>query len=228
MCCYWVVIPVKTTRKKTTAANNSKVPASVDTTDPLTFIVENDIFTPPSQRVTVSVSTEESEPPPKPQELEITGIVNDGKQYLVSVENRDTREANFIRINETMGEYLVNVIRDNQVECTKNKEKILLAIGDRITLPGTVSSSASSTIAPVNVEEYRRMDQSQSSGNNNSNRFSRRRNSGNNSTPVMAAPPASTAPTNIRTNTTAGSSASTLSIEEKLRRRRQQQEESLR
>lgn len=105
--------------------------------EPYSDIVEKDIFTPPDMRSSMQPSIPVVEPIIEPQKLSITGIVFDGSQYLVSVENLETNESNYLKINDQLLDYSIITIDFDKVTVKKKKETKIFQVGDQIPIPGT-------------------------------------------------------------------------------------------
>lgn len=125
---------------KTNSTDTTGEPADTKL-EPYSDIVEKDIFTPPDMRSSMQASMPVTEPVVEPQKLSITGIVFDGTQYLVSVENLETNESNYLKTNDQLLDYSIVTIDFDKVIAKKKKEIKTFQIGDQIPIPGTGSLS---------------------------------------------------------------------------------------
>jgi hypothetical protein len=105
--------------------------------EPYADIVEKDIFTPPDMRSSMKAPILVEERIIEPQKLTITGIVFDGNQFLVSVENLETNESHYLKINDPLLDYSIVTIDFEKVTAKKKKELKILQVGDQIPIPGT-------------------------------------------------------------------------------------------
>ena len=172
-------------------------------------ILEKNIFNLPDERNVNKINepAKETTEPPKPQEVEITGIVKTDGLFKVSIENRETNESSYIKKRDQIGNYMIGNVNWNEISAidTSANETRVFMIGDRIPLPGTESSKSTgdSTISKPIVSSSANAN---SIDNNNSSRRRFRRSR-----------------QNTTDDTSVSSSASDL--EEKLRQRRKMQEE---
>lgn len=104
---------------------------------PFADILEKDIFTPPDMRSSMKTPIPTEEKLAEPQKLTITGIVFDGSQYLVSVENLDIGESNYLKVNDQLVDYSIVTIDFDKVTARKKKVVKTYQVGDQIPIPGT-------------------------------------------------------------------------------------------
>jgi hypothetical protein len=141
--------------------NNKAVDASkaTDTTDIVEYINTKNIFSFPSERnakeIEFTESTTQVIVAAPPQYLSITGIARIGRQYLLSVENSETKERKFLLPGDAMGPYKVISITSDNVEAQKQNQKAveMFKVGDQIELPGTSSQVSSQPITDVTPEK---------------------------------------------------------------------------
>lgn len=105
--------------------------------EPYADILDKDIFTPPDMRSSMKTPMTVEERIIEPQKLTITGIVFDGTQYLVSVENLETNESNYLKVNDQLIDYSIVTIDFDKVTTKKKKEIKTYQVGDQIPIPGT-------------------------------------------------------------------------------------------
>jgi hypothetical protein len=105
--------------------------------EPYAGILEKDIFTPPDMRSSMKAPPTIVENIIEPQKLTITGIVFDGMQYLVSVENLETNESNYLKVNDQLIDYSIVTIDFDRVLAKKKKDIKTYQVGDQIPIPGT-------------------------------------------------------------------------------------------
>ncbi len=133
--------------------SNSNANPNSDTTGPFGEILSNDIFTPPDMRKVIDTppsTTPEVEEKIEPQKLTITGIVFDGKQYLVSVENLETGDQHYLKPGDSIAKYPIMTIDFDTVKVQDKKKLLAYGIGDEIPLPGTRSQA--SNVSSVAVD----------------------------------------------------------------------------
>jgi hypothetical protein len=104
--------------------------------EPYADILEKDIFTPPDMRSSMKAAPV-VENIIEPQKLTLTGIVFDGTQFLVSVENLETNESNYLKVNDQLIDYSIVTIDFDKVTAKKKKEIKIYQVGDQIPIPGT-------------------------------------------------------------------------------------------
>lgn len=214
--------PVK---KATKPAAKAKTLSTATTRDLIAFIKEKDVFSPPEQRQAQLAAIEfkeESTPPPPPvlQKLLITGTGFNGREALVSVENRETGDMKFLKVDKQLGAYRILNIAEGMltVVLDTTRETRVLRVGDEVELPGTISSAS----VPVAVKPAVSVSSGGISFTSNDNQFSRssRRNR------RVPNQPNTKNQTQI-TGSVPSTGGANESLEERLRRRRQQQEEEL-
>jgi hypothetical protein len=131
---------VTSKEKNNKVADTSK---ATDTTDIVEYINAKNIFSIPSERNTREIEFSESTSQvivtAPPQYLSITGIARIGRQYLLSVENSETKERKFLLPGDAMGPYRVISITSDNVEAQKQNQKSveIFNVGDQVELPGT-------------------------------------------------------------------------------------------
>jgi len=186
--------------KKLVSADTS-LPIPGESTDPVILISDKDIFTPPEMRpahtAPNSIPVEEKI---ELQQLTITGLVFDGKQYLVSIENQETSETNYLKVNDSISGYRIVAIDFNQIQVRSAEKTRTYQVGDRLPLLGTRSSVGRSRSISNDTTEL-----IESSGENNAGE----------APPALS--PAKDGSTSLTIN----------SFEEILRQRRLKQEEEL-
>jgi hypothetical protein len=181
----------------------------LDSVSSVENILEKNIFNLPDERNgnKINEPAKETTEPPKPQEVEITGIVKTGGLFKVSIENHETNESRFIIKHDQVGNYVLGNINWTEISAidTSANETRVFMIGDRIPLPGTVTGEST----PVPQVNAKSSDASATdTGNSSRRRFRRSRQTTTNDSSL---------------DSSSGSSASDL--EEKLRQRRKMQEE---
>jgi hypothetical protein len=131
--------------------SNSKADSNSDTVGPYDEILSNDIFMPPDMRHVPDVPPPSLDTVPEiiePQKLTITGIVFDGNQYLVSVENLETGDQHYLKPGDYIAKYPIVTIDFDTVKVQDKKKLLAYGVGDEIPLPGTRSLSSNvSTMA---------------------------------------------------------------------------------
>ncbi len=144
-----ITIPISGCMRQSTQTDNGKgkktilTTQSEDTTDFVEIISSKNIFAIPSERNTKEIEFIEAPSVilAPPQSLTITGIALDGKHYILSVENTETKERQFLVSGNEMGNYKVITILSDRIEARKTgqKEITIFKIGDQVELPGTSS-----------------------------------------------------------------------------------------
>lgn len=140
----------KTQNKSKAALSNS---SKDDSTGPYDEILGNDIFTPPDMRRIAEAPPPSADTTPEiiePQKLTITGIVYDGIQYMVSVENQETGDIFFLKTGDSLAQYPIVTIDFDTVKVQDKKKLVAYGIGDQIPLPGT--RSMASNVSPISED----------------------------------------------------------------------------
>ncbi|MCX7918039.1 MAG: hypothetical protein N3A72_00235 [bacterium] len=123
---------------RSTPSGTSVIPAEVKTEpDLMAEIIESDIFTPPDMRRSIQPAIPIIERVIEPEKLTITGIVYDGTQYLVLVENLNSGDANYLKVNDQLLDYSITTIDFDKVVLEKKNQTKTYYIGDQIPIPGT-------------------------------------------------------------------------------------------
>jgi len=193
--------------------NNKAVDTSkaTDTTDIVEYINTKNIFSIPSERnakeIEFTESTSQVIVAAPPQYLSITGIARIGRQYLLSVENTETKERKFLLPGDEMGPYKVMTITSDNVEAQKHNQKTveMFKVGEQVELPGTSSQVTSQPIINVTPEKKDNVEPVQKTNGKPNNRRSK---------------------TEIQKTDSTGNNEST-DLETQLRERRKKQEEEL-
>jgi len=176
-----------------------------DSVSSVESILEKNIFNLPDERngSKINEPAKETTEPPKPQEVEITGIVKTDGLFKVSIENHETNESSFIKKHDQVGNFVLGNINWTEISAidTSANETRVFMIGDRIPLPGTVTGE--STPGPQVSAQSSEVNATDT-GNSSQRRYRR-------------------SPQTNTDDSSSGSSASDL--EEKLRQRRKMQEE---
>ena len=126
------------------ASQDSSSTKSEGKDDPFAEILDKDVFTPPDMRAVMRTSPSSSqqiEEKIEPQKITITGIVYDGEQYLVSIENSETGESSYLKAKDKLAQYPIVAIDFDKVEVKHSKKNNTYRVGDQIPLPGTRSAS---------------------------------------------------------------------------------------
>jgi hypothetical protein len=189
------------------SGTKSADPAGKETdseSEPYSDILEKDIFTPPDMRSSMKTPMPVVENIIEPQKLTITGIVFDGTQYLVSVENFETGESNYLKVNDQLIDYSITTIDFDKVIAKKKKDSKTYQVGDQIPIPGTGTQRVKESVISEDTT-HRILTVSQSENPERTD---------------LDNP-------NINTETASGLPPAGDSLEERLRKRRQQQEEEL-